>query len=48
MTIKEFIEELKKYPEDYEIKRGWAAGVSDFDVEDIKYGLDDNRKELVI
>ena len=48
MTVKELIAVLEEYPEDYTIKVVRDALACDVHKEDIKYGLDDEKKELVI
>ena len=48
MTVKELIDELKEYPEDYTVKVVRDAIASDIYAEDIRYGLDNETKELVI
>ena len=48
MTVKELIDELKKYPEDFTVKVVRDAIASDIYAEDIRYGLDDRAKELII
>ena len=48
MTVKELIDELKKYPEDFTVKVVRDAIASDIYSEDIHYGLDNKTKELVI
>lgn len=48
MTVKELIAVLEEYPEDYTVKVVRDAIASDIHKEDVKYGLDSERKELVI
>jgi len=48
MTVKELIEELSKYPEDYTVKVTRDGIDSDLYTSDIQYGMDDERKELVL
>ena len=48
MTVKELIDELEKYPKDYTVKVVRDALAVDIHKDDIRYGCDDEKAELVI
>ncbi|MBP5461884.1 MAG: hypothetical protein J6Y20_07155 [Lachnospiraceae bacterium] len=48
MTVKELIQELEKYPQDYTVKVTRDGIDGDIYLEDIHYGLDEKEKELVL
>ena len=48
MTVKELIQELEKYPQDYTVKITRDGMAGDIYLEDIHYGLDEKEKELVL
>jgi hypothetical protein len=48
MTVKELIQELEKYPQDYTVKVTRDGIAGDIYPEDIHYGLDEKEKELVL
>lgn len=48
MTVKELIQELEKYPQNYTVKVTRDGIAGDIYLEDIYYGLNEKEKELVL